>query len=118
MLADLLARHGADCWLVNTGWSGGAYGVGSRMPIRHTRALLSAALDGSLAQAAFRRDPHFGLMVPAAVPGVPAELLDPRRAWADAAAYDRAAQALIGRFRENFAQFADQVGPEVRAAAL
>ena len=78
MLADLIARHGADCWLVNTGWSGGQYGVGKRMSIRHTRALLRAALDGSLARTRFRKEPFFGLAIPEQVPGVPAEVLDPR----------------------------------------
>jgi phosphoenolpyruvate carboxykinase (ATP) len=118
MLADLIARHGADCWLVNTGWSGGPYGVGQRMAIRHTRALIAAALDGSLAQAKFHPDPHFGLMIPDAVPGIPAEVLDPRRSWQDPEAYDRAAQGLVARFRENFAPLAKQVGPEVLAVAL
>ncbi|MFN0182910.1 MAG: phosphoenolpyruvate carboxykinase [Aquabacterium sp.] len=118
MLADLIAQHGAECWLVNTGWSGGAYGVGSRMPIRHTRALLRAALDGSLATATFRRDPFFGLMIPDAVPGIPAEVLDPRQAWADKAAYDAAARGLVARFETNFEPFASHVGDDVRAIAL
>jgi phosphoenolpyruvate carboxykinase (ATP) len=118
MLADLIAEHGAECWLVNTGWSGGAYGTGSRMPIRHTRALLRAALDGTLAHARFRRDPFFGLMIPDAVPGVPAEVLDPRQAWADKAAYDTAAHDLVARFEKNFAQFMEHVGEDVRAIAL
>jgi phosphoenolpyruvate carboxykinase (ATP) len=118
MLADLIATHGADCWLVNTGWSGGKYGTGSRMPIRHTRALLRAALDGSLAKVAFRAEPHFGLMIPEAVPGIPAEILDPRRAWADKAAYDATARELLARFEQNFAGFAAHVGDDVRAVAL
>jgi phosphoenolpyruvate carboxykinase (ATP) len=86
MLADLIAKHGADCWLVNTGWSGGAYGTGSRMPIKVTRGLLRAALDGSLEKVEIVRDPFFGLMMPKAVPGIPSELLNPREAWADKAA--------------------------------
>ena len=118
MLADLIAKHGADCWLVNTGWSGGKCGVGSRMPIRHTRALLRAALDGSLAKVAFRPEPHFGLMIPEAVPGIPAEILDPRRAWSDKAAYDATARELLARFEHNFAAFAAHVGDDVRAVAL
>jgi phosphoenolpyruvate carboxykinase (ATP) len=118
MLSELIANQGAECWLVNTGWSGGAYGVGQRMPIRVTRTLVRAALDGSLARARFRRDPMFGLMVPEAVPGVPAELLDPRQAWADPDAYDATARGLVARFTENFAQFAEHVSDEVRAAAL
>jgi phosphoenolpyruvate carboxykinase (ATP) len=86
MLADLIARHDVDCWLVNTGWSGGQFGVGSRMSIRHTRALLNAALDGSLARTRFREDRFFGLSIPENVPGIPAEVLDPRQSWADKAA--------------------------------
>ncbi len=118
MLSDLIARHGADCWLVNTGWSGGAYGVGSRMAIRHTRALLSAALDGSLARVAFRPDRFFGLMIPQSVPGIPDNILDPREAWADKAAYDAAARDLLARFERNFESFATHVGADVRAVAL
>ena len=118
MLADLIARHEADCWLVNTGWSGGQYGVGARMSIRHTRALLRAALDGSLARTKFRKDRFFGLSIPEQVPGVPADVLDPREAWADQAAYDRMAKDLVGRFEKNFAAFEAGVGDEVRAAAI
>jgi len=118
MLADLIARHGADCWLVNTGWSGGAYGTGARMPIRVTRGLLRAALDGSLAKAEFVRDPFFGLMIPRAVPGIPADLLDPRQAWTDKEAYDRTARHLVGLFEKNFATFAGTVGEDVKAAAI
>ncbi len=118
MLAEMIERHGADCWLVNTGWTGGAYGAGRRMSIRHTRALLAAALDGSLARAGFRADPYFGLMIPDAVPGVPADVLDPRNGWADKAAYDRTARALIARFEENFAGYEGGVSDAVRAAAI
>ena len=118
MLAERIAEYGADCWLINTGWSGGAYGVGKRMPIRHTRALLRAALDGSLAKVAFRADPFFNLMIPEAVPGIPAEVLDPRLGWADKAAYDVAARGLVNRFAANFAAFAGHVGDDVNAIAL
>ena len=118
MLADLIAKHGADCWLVNTGWSGGAYGTGKRMSIKHTRALLSRALDGSLQSMEFRKEPFFGLSIPAHVPGIPDEVLDPRQAWADKAAYDRTAQQLIKRFEDNFASFEYAVGDDVRAAAV
>ncbi len=118
MLADLIAKQGADCWLVNTGWSGGAYGVGRRMSIKHTRALLHAALDGSLARVEYRREPFFGLSIPAAVPGVPSEVLDPRQSWADKAAYDTAARDLVARFEKNFASFSAYVGEDVRAVAL
>ena len=118
MLAELIAEHGAECWLVNTGWSGGAYGVGSRMPIRYTRALLRAALDGTLTHAHYHRDPFFGLMIPDTVPGVPDDVLDPRQAWADKSAYDATAQTLLARFEKNFEKFAPHVGVEVRAVAL
>ncbi len=118
MLAERIAEQGADCWLINTGWSGGAYGVGSRMPIRHTRALLRAALDGSLAKVSFHADPFFGLMIPDAVPGIPADVLDPRRGWADKAAYDATARGLVNRFAANFAEFAEHVGDDVKAIAL
>ncbi len=118
LLAELIARHGAECWLVNTGWSGGQYGVGSRMSIRHTRALLRGALDGTLLQTKFRRDPFFGLHFPEHVDGVPDEVLDPRRTWADKAAYDKMARHLVERFEENFASFESGVGDDVRAAAI
>jgi phosphoenolpyruvate carboxykinase (ATP) len=118
MLAELMKRHNATCWLVNTGWSGGAYGTGSRMSIKHTRALLTRALDGSLNGMEFRKEPFFGLNIPAHVPGIPDEVLDPRQAWADKAAYDRTAQQLIKRFEDNFASFESGVGDDVRAAAL
>jgi phosphoenolpyruvate carboxykinase (ATP) len=118
MLEELIARHGAECWLVNTGWSGGQYGVGARMGIHHTRALLRAALDGSLMKARFRKDRFFGLSIPEAVAGVPAEVLDPRQSWADKAAYDRTAAELVARFAKNFAAFEGGVGDAVKAAAI
>jgi phosphoenolpyruvate carboxykinase (ATP) len=118
MLSDLIARHGSTCWLVNTGWSGGQYGVGSRMSIRHTRALLRGALDGSLTRMEFRREPFFGLAIPAHVPGIPDEVLDPRQAWADKSAYDRMARHLVERFEANFASFEADVGDDVRAIAI
>jgi phosphoenolpyruvate carboxykinase (ATP) len=118
LLADLMAREGAECWLVNTGWSGGQYGVGKRMSIRHTRALLRGALDGTLLNARFRHDPFFGLAFPEHVPGVPDEVLDPRQSWADKAAYDTMARHLVSRFEENFAPFEAGVDDEVRAVAI
>jgi phosphoenolpyruvate carboxykinase (ATP) len=118
MLEALIERHGAESRLVNTGWTGGPYGVGRRMSIRHTRALLAAALDGSLARVSYRRDPHFGLMIPQNVPGIADEVLDPRASWADKAAYDATARDLVERFAANFASFAPHVGEDVRAAAL
>ncbi|MDO9487632.1 MAG: phosphoenolpyruvate carboxykinase (ATP), partial [Sphingomonadaceae bacterium] len=117
LLKERIARGGVDCWLVNTGWTGGIYGVGHRMPIKVTRALLNAALDGSLKNAEFRTDPNFGFQVPVAVPGVDSTILDPRETWADKAAYDTKAQALVGMFINNFAQFAEHVDEGVRQAA-
>jgi phosphoenolpyruvate carboxykinase (ATP) len=118
MFADLIAKYDATCWLVNTGWSGGQFGVGHRMSIRHTRALLRGALDGSLTQMEFRTEPFFGLAIPAYVPGVPDEVLDPRQAWPDKSAYDRMAKHLIERFEANFSTFESSVGEDVRAVAI
>ncbi|UFN49893.1 phosphoenolpyruvate carboxykinase (ATP) [Roseomonas sp. OT10] len=118
MLAELIETHGAQVWLVNTGWSGGAYGTGSRMSIKHTRALLRAALDGSLAKGEFETEPFFGLAIPKAVEGVPAEVLNPRESWADKDAYDRTARDLQGRFEKNFETFAGAVDESVKAAAI
>src|SRR3954451_10582507 len=117
MLRELIAQHNVDCWLVNTGWTGGKYGVGSRMPIKVTRALLTAALDGSLRNVEFRTDKYFGFAVPTALPGVPSEILDPVNTWKDKAEFDRTARALVGMFQKNFAKFEAQVDAEVRAAA-
>ena len=118
LLREKIAKHGATCWLVNTGWTGGAYGTGSRMPIRATRALLTAALEGSLAEAKFRKDPNFGFEVPVAVSGVADILLDPRRTWDNASAYDRQAEKLIGMFSANFEQYTSHIDDDVRAAAI
>ena len=118
LLREKIARHGATCWLVNTGWTGGAYGTGSRMPIKATRALLTAALDGSLAHAEFRKDPNFGFEVPVSINGVPDLLLDPRRTWHDPEAYDAQAEKLVQMFAENFAQYVDFIDDDVKAAAL
>jgi phosphoenolpyruvate carboxykinase (ATP) len=114
LLKKRIAEGGAECWLVNTGWTGGKYGVGKRMPIKATRALLNAALDGSLNSVEFRADPNFGFDVPIAVPGVDSAILDPRSTWANPAEYDATAAKLVDLFVENFAQFADQVDEGVR----
>ncbi|RMF16147.1 MAG: phosphoenolpyruvate carboxykinase [Alphaproteobacteria bacterium] len=117
LLRQRIARHGVTCWLVNTGWTGGPYGIGHRMPIKATRTLLNAALDGSLNAAEMRIDPNFGFEVPKVVPGVDAKILDPRGTWDDPAAYDAKAADLIRRFNENFAQFEDAVDEAIRKAA-
>jgi phosphoenolpyruvate carboxykinase (ATP) len=117
LLREMIAEHGVDCWLVNTGWTGGAYGTGSRMPIKATRALLAAALDGSLKDAEFRTDPHFGFAVPVAVAGVDSTILDPRSTWSDKQAYDRQAERLIAMFIDNFGKFEEHVDAAVRRAA-
>ncbi|MGR3625505.1 MAG: phosphoenolpyruvate carboxykinase (ATP), partial [Limimaricola sp.] len=118
LLQDKIGNHGATCWLVNTGWTGGAYGTGKRMPIAATRALLAAALDGTLAEGAFRMDVNFGFDVPVSVEGVDAALLDPRGTWADAAAYDAQAAKLVQMFADNFAQYVPHIDEDVRAAAI
>nr|MBA2359512.1 phosphoenolpyruvate carboxykinase (ATP) [Actinomycetota bacterium] len=117
MLGEKLDEHpGVKVWLVNTGWTGGPFGVGERMPIKETRALLKAALGGELDDAEFRTDELFGLEVPVAVPGVVSSLLDPRSTWADPDAYDRKARELARMFRDNFEQFVDDAGDAVAAA--
>jgi phosphoenolpyruvate carboxykinase (ATP) len=117
MLADKLAEHDSSVWLVNTGWTGGAFGEGNRMPIEATRSLLAAALSGALTEVEYRVDPVFGFDVPVAVPSVDDALLDPRSTWADPGAYDVKAQELASMFRENFeSKFAADVDPAVTAA--
>ena len=117
LLRALIAEHKVDCWLVNTGWTGGAYGTGKRMPIKATRALLTAALDGSLNNVEFRTDPSFGFAVPVAVPGVDGAILDPRSTWADKEGYDRQASKLVSMFIDNFGKFETHVDASVRGAA-
>ena len=117
LLRDLIAKHGVDCWLVNTGWTGGKYGTGRRMPIKVTRTLLTAALNGSLRNADFRTDRYFGFAVPTSLPGVEPHILDPVKTWADKAEFYKTARALVGMFQKNFAKFEAQVDADVRAAA-
>jgi phosphoenolpyruvate carboxykinase (ATP) len=116
MLGEKIWEHGSDVWLVNTGWSGGPYGVGKRMSIAYTRAMVSAALNGSLAKVETRPDPIFGIHVPVSCPNVPPDVLWPRNTWSDKDAYDEAARNLARRFQQNFEKFADQVTAEVRNA--
>lgn len=117
LLRQLIARHDVDCWLVNTGWTGGSYGTGRRMPIAATRALLAAALSGNLNEAEFRTDANFGFEVPVAVDGVEASILDPRSTWADKAAYDALAANLVAMFSDNFAKFENYVDTDILDAA-
>jgi phosphoenolpyruvate carboxykinase (ATP) len=116
MLGEKLDEHGARVWLVNTGWTGGPYGEGRRMPIAATRALLHVALSGALDHVEYRLDPIFGFEVPVDVPGVDAKLLEPRSTWREPEAYDEKASDLARMFRENFAKFADSAGEHVARA--
>ncbi len=116
LLGEKLTRHKTDAWIINTGWSGGPYGVGQRMRIVHTRAMVHAILNGTLRDVPFETEPNFGLAIPTACPDVPQEVLNPRDTWADKEAYDREARKLAGEFKENFREFEDSVSPEVRAA--
>src|SRR6056297_3018008 len=118
MLQERIAAHGATCWLVNTGWTGGAHGEGHRMPIKATRALLHAALDGSLSEATFRKDANFGFQVPVTVPGIDGSLLDPRATWTDKAAYDAQARKLVDMFAANFEQYVPYIDEDVKAVAI
>jgi phosphoenolpyruvate carboxykinase (ATP) len=117
LLGERLARHDVRCWLINTGWSGGAYGTGKRMKLPYTRAMVKAALSGALESATYVDDPVFRVGVPTAVPGVPSEILHARNTWTDKSAYDAKARDLAARFAENFERFADQATPEIKAAA-
>jgi phosphoenolpyruvate carboxykinase (ATP) len=105
MLGERLQQHNAQCWLVNTGWTGGAFGTGKRMSLKHTRAMVTAALWGRLNDAEFVTEPAFGLSIPTSCPGVPAELLNPRNAWKDPRAYDAQAVMLAEKFEKNFSKF-------------
>ena len=117
LLRDYINKHKVDCWLVNSGWTGGKYGEGRRMPIKATRTLLTAALNGSLKDADFRTDPYFGFSVPTSVPGVEPHLLNPFKTWKDKAGFDRTARELVGMFQKNFTKFESHVTPDIKAAA-
>ncbi len=117
LLRDLIAEHNVGCWLVNTGWTGGPYGTGTRMPIKATRTMLSAALDGSLNAGEFRIDENFGFEVPVSVAGIDDGLFKPRTTWADTAKYDAQAHKLVEMFINNFEKFESHVSADVRAAA-
>ena len=116
LLGKKIAEHNSTCWLINTGWTGGPYGVGSRMKIAHTRAMVNAALDGELANVEYVEDPIFGIQIPTQCPNVPSEVLVPRNTWSDSEAYDAQAEKLAAMFIENFRQFEDQVSGDIKAA--
>jgi phosphoenolpyruvate carboxykinase (ATP) len=116
LFREKITRHQPSCWLVNTGWTGGPFGVGHRMEIAHTRALLRAAMAGKLDEVPYYQEPFFGLSVPTACPGAPPEILYPQKTWKDPGAYEPKAKELAGRFRENFAKYAANVDPEVLRA--
>jgi phosphoenolpyruvate carboxykinase (ATP) len=116
LLRAKIAKHNVTCWLVNTGWSGGPYGIGSRMKIAYSRALVNAALDGTLNVCSFEKDAFFGLDIPSACAGVPAEVLNPRNTWGDKGNYDVTATRLVAMFKENFEKYAPHVAPEVAGA--
>jgi phosphoenolpyruvate carboxykinase (ATP) len=115
LLGEKIRKHQSQCWLVNTGWTGGAYGTGKRIKIAYTRAMVDVLLGGQLDDVAFKPDPVFGVMIPQVCPGVPEQVLNPRCTWKDTAAYDEQERKLAGMFAANFAQFADAVPPEVLA---
>jgi phosphoenolpyruvate carboxykinase (ATP) len=117
LLRDYINRHQVDCWLVNSGWTGGKYGEGRRMPIKATRTLLTAALDGSLKGADFRTDPYFGFSVPTSVRGVEPHLLNPIKTWKNKADFDKTARALVEMFQKNFTKFESHVTSDIKAAA-
>ena len=116
LLGKKIAEHEVKCWLINTGWTGGPYGEGSRMKIAHTRAMVTAALNGELDDVEYEVDPVFGVAIPTTCPNVPSEVLFPRNTWSDKAAYDAQARKLAEMFAKNFRQFSDQVPEAVEAA--
>jgi phosphoenolpyruvate carboxykinase (ATP) len=116
LLRGLIQEHEVACWLVNTGWTGGPYGVGRRISIQWTRTLLDAALNGRLTEGPFRTDPYFGFQVPTSVPGVPPHILHPHKTWADKAAFDSQARKLVGMFIDNFRKFEESVDSGIRSA--
>jgi phosphoenolpyruvate carboxykinase (ATP) len=116
LLRELIAKNDVDCWLMNTGWTGGKYGVGQRMPLQFTRALLNAVLSGELHNASFRRDQVFGFDVPLDVRGIPPHLLDPRRTWENRLEFDNQARDLVAMFAENFKTFEADVDADVLSA--
>ena len=117
MLGKKMKEHNVNVWMINTGWSGGPYGVGSRMKLSFTRAMITAALDGKLAEVDYEQHPVFGVMMPLSCPGVPSEVLNPRNTWADKDAYDSKARNLAQQFTSNFEKYSSGVSEEILAAA-
>ena len=117
LLGEKIEKHRAKCWLINTGWTGGPYGVGSRIKIAYTRAMINAVMNGDLLGIDFLTDPVFGLQIPLQCPGVPPEVLNPRNTWKDKSAYDDQARRLASMFNENFRQFEKQVTSAVLETA-
>jgi phosphoenolpyruvate carboxykinase (ATP) len=115
LLAEKIKKHGSAVWLVNTGWTGGEYGTGSRMKLSYTRRMVNAVLAGELDDVEFNEEPYFGLMIPTTVPDVPFEILNPRNTWSDPEAYDRKAESLAGMFKKNFAQFEERASADILA---
>lgn len=112
-----MKAHDVNVWMINTGWTGGPYGVGSRMKLKYTRAMITAALEGKLDNVEYHQDPFFGMSIPASCPDVPTELLDPRNTWSDKNAYDEKAKYLASLFVKNFSKYADGVTADILAAA-
>lgn len=116
LLGEKIVKHNVKCWLVNTGWTGGPYGIGSRMKIRYTRAMLTAALEGKLDNVEYINDPFFNLMVPQTCPDVPAEVLNPKNTWAEKNAYDKQAKKLANMFVGNFNEYEEGTSEEIKNA--
>ena len=117
MLGKKMKEHKVNVWMINTGWSGGAYGVGHRMKLSYTRAMITAALEGQLDNVAYESHPVFGMMMPLSCPDVPSDILNPRNTWADKSAYDHKAKELAKQFIKNFEKYASGVNEEILAAA-
>ena len=117
MLISKMKAAGVNVWLINTGWTGGPYGTGSRMKLKYTRAMITAALNGELNSVAYKHDPFFGLAVPQSCPNVPAEVLNPKDTWVDKEAYDKKAKELAGQFKNNFTKFESFSNEEIMHGA-
>ena len=116
LLGEKIKEHNVQCWLVNTGWTGGPYGVGSRMKIKFTRAMLTAALEGKLDSVKYNKDPFFNLLIPESCPDVPSEVLNPKNTWQDKEDYDKQAKKLANMFIENFKDYEDAASEEIKNA--